>query len=108
MVLRSWCTRKGQAVAVRGVRPNSTRTACRTMNGGLIQCYQWGQMAVLYPWHKIGKQFEEILAKYDVPVDVAKDHHNHVEAGRDAVRFLSMHNAKGLEFTCVAIGGLGS
>ena len=27
--------------------------------------------------------------------------------GRDAVRLLSMHTAKGLEFPCVAIGGLG-
>ena len=32
---------------------------------------------------------------------------NRVQTERDAVRFLSMHNAKGLEFPCVAIGGLG-
>lgn len=69
--------------------------------------YQWGQLAVLYPRHFIGERFEKILAKHDVPVDVAKDHHNRVETERDAVRFLSMHNAKGLEFPCVAIGGLG-
>ncbi|MDH2916075.1 MAG: 3'-5' exonuclease, partial [Gallionella sp.] len=69
--------------------------------------YQWGQMAVLYPRHFIGERFEKILAKHGVPVDVAKDHHNRVETGRDAVRLLSMHNAKGLEFPCVAIGGLG-
>ncbi|MDP2144587.1 MAG: 3'-5' exonuclease [Gallionella sp.] len=69
--------------------------------------YQWGQMAVLYPRHFIGEKFEKILAKNGVPVDVAKDHGNRIETGRDAVRFLSMHNAKGLEFPCVAIGGLG-
>lgn len=69
--------------------------------------YQWGQMAVLYPRHFIGEKFEKILAKSGVPVDVAKDHHNRVQTERDAVRFLSMHNAKGLEFPCVAIGGLG-
>ena len=69
--------------------------------------YQWGQMAVLYPRHFIGEKFEKVLAKHGVPVDVAKDHHNRVETERDAVRLLSMHNAKGLEFPCVAIGGLG-
>jgi superfamily I DNA/RNA helicase len=69
--------------------------------------YQWGQMAVLYPRHFIGERFEKILAKHGVPVDVAKEHGNRVQAERDAVRFLSMHNAKGLEFPCVAIGGLG-
>jgi superfamily I DNA/RNA helicase len=69
--------------------------------------YQWGQMAVLYPRHFIGERFEKILAKHGVPVDVAKEHGNRVQAERDAVRLLSMHNAKGLEFPCVAIGGLG-
>ena len=69
--------------------------------------YQWGQMAVLYPRHFIGEKFEKVLAKSGVPVDVAKEHGNRVQTERDAVRFLSMHNAKGLEFPCVAIGGLG-
>jgi len=69
--------------------------------------YQWGQMAVLYPRHFIGERFEKILVKQGVPVDVVKEHGNRVQADQDAVRFLSMHNAKGLEFPCVAIGGLG-
>jgi len=69
--------------------------------------YQWGQMAVLYPRHFIGGLFEKVLAKSGIPVDVVKSHGNRVETERDAVRFLSMHNAKGLEFPCVAIGGLG-
>ena len=69
--------------------------------------YQWGEMAVLFPRHFIGKRFEKILAKSDIPVDMVKDHGNRVQKDRDAVRFLSMHNAKGLEFPCVAIGGLG-
>jgi len=69
--------------------------------------YEWGQMAVLYPRHFIGERFEKILVKSGVPVDVAKNHSNRIETDRDAVRFLSMHNAKGLEFPCVAIGGLG-
>ncbi|MEW5904976.1 MAG: NERD domain-containing protein/DEAD/DEAH box helicase [Pseudomonadota bacterium] len=69
--------------------------------------YQWGQMAVLYPRHFIGERFEKILVKQGVPVDVAKDHHNRVDTKCDAIRFLSMHTSKGLEFPCVAIGGLG-
>ncbi len=69
--------------------------------------YQWGQMAVLYPWHKIGERFEKILAKSGIPINVAKNHGNRIQTERDEVRFLSMHNAKGLEFPCVAIGGLG-
>lgn len=69
--------------------------------------YQWGQMAVLYPRSFIGEKFEKILAKHDVPVDFVKKNNNRVQTERDAVRLLTMHNAKGLEFPCVAIGGLG-
>ncbi|MDO9052382.1 MAG: NERD domain-containing protein/DEAD/DEAH box helicase [Gallionella sp.] len=69
--------------------------------------YQWGQMAVLYPRHFIGERFEKILAKSGIPINVAKDHGNRIQTERDEVRFLTMHNAKGLEFPCVAIGGLG-
>ncbi len=69
--------------------------------------YQWAQMAVLYPRHFIGERFEKVLAKHGVPVDVARNHNNRVQSDHDAVRFLSMHSAKGLEFPCVAMGGLG-
>ena len=69
--------------------------------------YQWGQMAVLYPRSFIGEKFEKILAKHGVPVDFVKKNNNRVQSKRDALRLLTMHNAKGLEFPCVAIGGLG-
>lgn len=69
--------------------------------------YQWEQMAVLYPRSFIGEKFEKILAKHDVPVDFVKKNNNRVQTERDAMRLLTMHNAKGLEFPCVAIGGLG-
>ncbi len=69
--------------------------------------YKWGHMAVLYPQHFIGVRFEKKLAKYEIPVDVAKTHGNRVQSDIDGVRLLSMHSAKGLEFPCVAIGGLG-
>ncbi len=70
--------------------------------------YLWGQMAVLYPEHHIGQRFEKLLVKHAIPADVAKNNRNRVDASRDAVRLLSMHTAKGLEFPCVAIGGLGA
>ncbi len=64
-------------------------------------------MAVLYPEHWIGEQFVRIFTKHDVPIDVAKANRNRVSIGRSAVRLLSMHTAKGLEFPCVDVGGLG-
>jgi hypothetical protein len=70
--------------------------------------YQWAQLAVLYPEHHIGKRFAKILQEDGIPIDFAKEHRNRLDTKFDAVRLLSMHNAKGLEFPCVAIGGLGA
>jgi hypothetical protein len=70
--------------------------------------YEWPQMAVLYPEHWIGEQFVRVLAKHDVPVDIAKENRNRISTERAAVRLLSMHTAKGLEYPCVAVGGLGA
>ena len=70
--------------------------------------YRWGQMAVLFAEHHIGERFARTLEGAGVPVDVAKEHRNRLDARADEVRLLSMHNAKGLEFACVAIGGLGA
>jgi superfamily I DNA/RNA helicase len=70
--------------------------------------YEWAQMAVLYPEHSIGESFARMLSKHGVPVDVAKDNRNRVSTKRAAVRLLTMHTAKGLEFPCVAVGGLGA
>lgn len=72
--------------------------------------YQWGHMAVLYPEHKVGDQFEKTFARYAIPIDVVKKNKdkNRVRADRDAVRFITMHSSKGLEFPCVAVGGLGA
>ena len=39
-----------------------------------------------------------MFGKHDVPVDVAKENKNKVNVKRTAVRLLSMHTAKGLEF----------
>jgi superfamily I DNA/RNA helicase len=70
--------------------------------------YAWPHMAVLYPEHHIGETFTQVFARHAIPVDVAKAHGNRVQAALAAVRLLSMHNAKGLEFPCVAVGGLGA
>lgn len=70
--------------------------------------YQWAHLAVLYPEHHIGDRFAQVLIKRGVPIDIAREHRNRVDACADAVRLLSMHNAKGLEFPCVAVGGLGA
>lgn len=43
-----------------------------------------------------------------LPIDIAKGNRNRISVKRVAVRFLSMHSAKGLEFPCVAIAGLGA
>lgn len=69
--------------------------------------YEWSQMACLYPEHWIGGRVAQILARHDAPINVAKDNRNRVSTKQVAVRFLSMHSAKGLEFPCVAIAGLG-
>ncbi|HEU0200892.1 MAG TPA: 3'-5' exonuclease, partial [Burkholderiaceae bacterium] len=70
--------------------------------------YLWAHTAVLYPEHKIGERFARTLNEHGIPIDVAKANRNRIQSTKDAVRLLSMHNAKGLEFPCVAIGGLGA
>jgi superfamily I DNA/RNA helicase len=70
--------------------------------------YEWGQMAVLYPEHWIGERFAQVFKGHDVPVDVVKENKNRVSLRRAAVRLLTMHTAKGLEFPCVCVGGLGA
>ncbi len=69
--------------------------------------YEWPQMACLYPEHWIGEKVAQILTKHGVPIDMVKNNRNRVSAKKMAVRLLSMHTAKGLEFPCVAIAGLG-
>jgi len=70
--------------------------------------YTWPQMAVLYPEHHIGDRLAAIFAKCGIPIDLAKNNRNRISVGTEAVRLMSMHTAKGLEFPCVAISGLGA
>ena len=69
--------------------------------------YEWPQMACLYPEHWIGEKVAQILNRHGVPVDMAKNNRNRISTKKAAVRLLSMHTAKGLEFPCIAIAGLG-
>ena len=69
--------------------------------------YEWPQMACLYPEHWIGERVAQVLTRHGVPIDMAKNNKNRVSTKKMAVRLLSMHTAKGLEFPCVAIAGLG-
>src|SRR6187399_115470 len=69
--------------------------------------YEWPQMACLYPEHWIGDKVAQILTRHGVPIDMARNNRNRVSTKKMAVRLLSMHTAKGLEFPCVAIAGLG-
>ena len=64
-------------------------------------------MACLYPEHWIGERVAQVLTKHEVPIDMAKNNRNRVSTKQVAVLLLSMHTAKGLEFPCVAIAGLG-
>ncbi len=70
--------------------------------------YRWPQMAVLYPEHHIGERVVAACARLGIPVDVARANRNRITVARSAVRLMTMHTAKGLEFPCVAVAGLGA
>ncbi len=58
--------------------------------------------------NRIGNDAEARGFATIIPVDVARANKNRVSVDKPAARLLSMHSAKGLEFPCVAVGGLGA
>lgn len=70
--------------------------------------YRWEEMAVVYPEHAIGERIARVCEREDIPIDVARRNKNRINTRMEAVRLLSMHNCKGLEFPCVAVAGLGA
>jgi hypothetical protein len=69
--------------------------------------YEWAQMAVLYAEHRFGDRIAAVLGRREIPLDVVKLNHNRITIERPAVRLMTMHTAKGLEFPCVAFAALG-
>jgi hypothetical protein len=76
------------------------------LSGRRAAGYRWSQMALLYPTRFVWEKFEGTLRRHGIPVDFVKKYGNRIRPEVDAVRVLSMHNSKGLEFPVVAIGGL--
>jgi hypothetical protein len=69
---------------------SGARWPCRTPNTGF------------------GERFAQVFKKHDVPVDVVKENKNRVSLKPLAVRLLTMHSAKVLEFPCVCVCGFGA
>jgi len=67
--------------------------------------YEWPQMACLYPEHWIGERVARVLAKHDVPIDMAKNNKNRVSTKRAAVRFLSSTTRKDSSFRASPLQG---
>ena len=65
----------------------------------------WSDMAVIYRDYGIGKPVLATLRKTGIPVTY-QDDITFAEKG-DTVKFLTMHSCKGLEFSLVAIPGVG-
>lgn len=70
--------------------------------------YAWSEMAVLYPEHRIGDVLAEVFRRTGIPFDLVRNNRNRISAEMRAVRLMTIHTAKGLEFPCVAIAGLGA
>ena len=69
----------------------------------------WNQMAVLYFARYMGEELTGVLAQSTIPFDWMQDRSSkRFDARADAVKVMTLHSSKGLEFPVVAIIGLGS
>lgn len=68
----------------------------------------WRNMAVVYRSKFIGKEVSDRLVAAGIPVELqGEDRRVNLNHGADSVKILTMHSSKGLEFSVVAIPGLG-
>lgn len=68
----------------------------------------WSEMGVLYRSRFIGEEVAARLRKADIPVSwLRAGPAKHADAAGDTVKLVTFHSSKGLEFSVVAIPGLG-
>ena len=66
-------------------------------------------MAVLYAARYMAEELTDVLAQSDIPFEWMKDRSSkRFDPTVDAVKVITLHSSKGLEFPTVAIIGLGS
>lgn len=69
----------------------------------------WNQMAVLYVARYMAEELTAELAQSNIPFEWMRDRiSKRFDSRADAVKVMTLHSSKGLEFTVVAIMGLGS
>ena len=71
------------------------------------QCqYAWGDMAVICRRHFVMDECAAALARLRLPYQVRRGSGN-FDPGADTIKILTMHASKGLEFSVVALPGIG-